>query len=272
MPHEISFVENDGTLAHYKMLDKIKTFCEANGWTVLRYDTVSSTRELILKGVGYSGLDEIFVGFRAYQDATNDYYNLSAAVFSGYVDANAFDAQPGIFKSGFCAHPTRIDYWLTVNPQRIAMGLKIGSPVYETAYTGKFFAYAPPSQYPYPVCCGGTLNGESATRYSDTIHGFAFKGNRSNFKVRRLDGNYGQALCHPWSGLIPSSIREFTLTPITLHESGQGVYGILDGVYHITGFSNAVENTTIIDGETYVILQDVFRTGFGDFIAMRMDS
>ena len=52
MPNEIGFVDNSGgTLAHYKMLEKIKDFASANGWQVLRYDAVSINRELILKGV-----------------------------------------------------------------------------------------------------------------------------------------------------------------------------------------------------------------------------
>ena len=73
MPHQISFVDNSGgVLAHYKMLETIRDFASANGWTVLRYDTVSFNRELILKGVGYTGEEEIFVGFRTYQNSSAD--------------------------------------------------------------------------------------------------------------------------------------------------------------------------------------------------------
>ncbi|MOA66820.1 hypothetical protein D3C78_1937140 [compost metagenome] len=50
-----------------------------------------------------------------------------------------------------------------------------------------------------------------------------------------------------------------------------GVFGELDGIRHITGFNNAVENTLDVDGKTWVVLQDVWRTGFNDYYAMRMD-
>lgn len=52
MPHAIGFVDNSGgTLAHYKMLDKIREVAVASGfWTVMRYDTSIANRELILKG------------------------------------------------------------------------------------------------------------------------------------------------------------------------------------------------------------------------------
>ena len=111
MPHTIGFVDNSGgTLAHYKMLQTIRDFASANGWTVLRYDTAPANRELILKGVGYTGEEEIFVGFRTYQNAAADYYNLVAAAFTGYVASNTFDTQPGAMLSGVPAHNNRIDY------------------------------------------------------------------------------------------------------------------------------------------------------------------
>ena len=50
------------------------------------------------------------------------------------------------------------------------------------------------------------------------------------------------------------------------------MFGELDGVFHITGFNNAVENTFVIDGLTHVVLQDVWRTGFNDYYAIRMDA
>ena len=44
------------------MLDKIKTFAEANGYTILRYDTAIANRELIMSAPGYSGSEQIFIG------------------------------------------------------------------------------------------------------------------------------------------------------------------------------------------------------------------
>src|SRR5690606_14680768 len=65
-------------------------------WEVLRYDTVSTNRQLILKGHGYTGAEEIFLGWRTYHDVGADYYNLLAGVFTGYVAGNTFDTQPGV--------------------------------------------------------------------------------------------------------------------------------------------------------------------------------
>lgn len=281
MPHTIGFVDNSGgVLAHYKMLETIRTFAAANGWQVLRYDTAPANRELILKGVGYTGTEEIFVGFRTYQNASADYYNLVAGVFTGYVAGNSFDTQPGARLSGVPAHNNRIDYWLTLNPQRIAVAMKVGTPVYESAYVGKCLPYGRPSQYPYPVVCSGMLNGAAVTRFSDTSanHTFGYKGNSLRLGLRANDG-WLNAHCYPWgnSYLAGSSqnLRDtggvYHLLPIELHDNSANLWGALDGIFYISGFDNAVENTLNIGGVDYVVIQDSWRTGHTDYIAMRLD-
>lgn len=284
MPHEIGFVDNSGgTLAHYKMLAKIKDFASANGWTVLRYDDVPANRELILKGTGLSGTEEIFVGFRTYQDSNADYYNLVAAGFTGYVAGNTFDTQPGALLSGVPAHNNRIDYWLTLNGQRIALAMKVGTPVYESAYVGKFLPYARPSQYPYPVVAAGMLSGVSATRFSETSHSIPYKGNRANMRMRFNDGTWKQPECYPWNNGLVAGVYyygnetqqrdtggHYPMSAVVLSDGG-GIYGELDGVRHISGFNNAVENTLVVDGNTWVVIQDVSRNGFIDYYALRMD-
>ncbi|AQZ95565.1 hypothetical protein ACFSB1_01060 [Halopseudomonas phragmitis] len=280
MPHDIGFVDNSGgTLSHYKMLETIRDFAADNGWTVLRYDTGPANRELILKGVGYSGEEEIFVGFRTYQNADADYYNLVAAGFTGYVPGNTFDTQPGAMLSGVPCHNQRVDFWLTLNPQRIALAMKVGTPVYESAYVGKFLRYARPSQYPYDLVVGGMLDGVPGTRFSNTAQSIPFKGSRPNLRMLFNDGVWHQPDCWPYNNawLAGGTTQErdsngkYALNAVVLNSGTLGDIGELDGVSHITGFDNAVENTLLIDGQTWVVVQDVWRTGFNDYFALRMD-
>ncbi len=278
MPHSIGFVDNSsGVLAHYKMLEKIRDVAVASGfWTVMRYDTSKADRELILKGQGFTGTEEIYVGVHTYQDASADYYNLCVATFTGYVSSNTFYTQPGVRLSGVPAHNQRIDYWLSVNPQRIICCMKVGTPVYEHFYIGKFFPYARPSQYPYPIVCGGMLNGATVTRFSETSHSIPYKGNRVNLGMRFITGGYQTPATWPWD------ISEFTgtyqlrdlnnvysLLPIILRDASN-TYGQLDGIYHVSGFNNAVENTLVINDKTFIVMQDVYRTGFTDYFAMEL--
>lgn len=276
MPHEIGFVDNSGgTLAHYKMLEKIRDLAVASGfWEVMRYDTSIANRELILKGEGYTGTEEIYIGVRTYQDASADYYNLCVATFTGYVSGNSFDNQPSARLSGVPAHNQRIDYWLTVNPQRIACCMKVGTPVYEHFYIGKFFPYARPSQYPYPMICGGMLNGATATRFSDASHSIPYKGNRANLGMRFNTGVYLQPETHPWNNSFltgTTQLRDtnnsYPLLPVILNDAN-GTYGELDGIRYVSGFNNVVESTC---GNDWVVFQDVSRTGFTDYIALKLD-
>lgn len=283
MPNSIGYVDNSGgTLAHYRMLEKIRDVAVASGfWTVMRYDTVPVNRELILKGVGYTGTEEIYVGFRTYHDVSADYYNLLAGVFTGYVSSNSFDTQPGARLSGVPCHNNRVDYWLTVNPQRIACVMKVGTPVYEHFYVGKFFPYARPSQYPYPVICGGMLSGAAATRFSETNHSMPYKGNRANLGMRFNTGVWLQVEAWPWnngyitstsafsqSGTLRDSSNTYPLLPVILNDAN-GLYGELDGVKFISGFNNVTENTC---GTDWVVFQDVWRTGFTDYLVLKMDA
>lgn len=277
MPHAIGFVDNTGgVLAHYKMLEKIRDVAVASGfWTVMRYDTSIANRELILKGQGFTGTEEIYVGVRTYQDASADYYNLCVATFTGYVPSNTFDTQPGIRLSGVPAHNQRIDYWLSVNPQRIICCMKVGTPVYEHFYIGKFFPYARPSQYPYPMICGGMLNGAATTRFSETTHSIPYKGNRANLGMRFNTGVYLQPEAHPWNNDFLAGyiqLRDtndyYPLLPVILNDTNN-IYGELDGIRYISGFNNVVENTC---GDEWVVFQDVSRTSFIDYIAFRLDA
>lgn len=281
MPHSIGYVDNaGGTLAHYNMLQRIRDFAAANGWQVLRYNTAPADRELILKGSGYSGAEEIFVGFRTYQDVNADYYNLLAAGFTGYVASNTFDTQPGARLSGVPAHNNRIDYWLTLNPQRIALAMKVGTPVYESAYVGKALPYGRPSQYPYPVVCSGMLNGAAPTRFSDTsaAHGMGYRGNSASLGLRSND-RWINAYCYPWGNdqiAGSSQLRDtgsvYPPIPVELHDNTANLWGALDGIFYISGFNNAVENIFTLDGHDFVVIQDVSRTGFTDYYAMRLDN
>ncbi len=291
MPHQIGFVEaGGGKLAHQKMLEMVATFAAANGWTVLRFDDTQANHELILKAPGLSGNEDIFVGMRCYQNANADYYNLTAAGFIGYVPGNSFAAQPGAMLSGVPAHNQRIDYWLTMNGQRLVLAMKVGTPVYESMYLGKMLPYARPSQYPYPLVVGGMLDAEEAKRFSDTGHSCWVKGGSGryesssttyrNMRLRFNDAVWRTPNAFPWnnarfsgvSGYAPRDTEGiYALTPIVLNDASLGLLGELDGVLHISGFNNGVENTVSIGGSSYVVMQDVWRTGHGDYYAIRLE-
>ena len=310
--------KGSGDDCHYQILGIIKTLAEANGWTTLRYVNTGSDRELILKGVGLSGAEEIFVGFKTYQSSGGDYYNLNCGVFNGYISGNSFETQPGAQLVATPAHNNAITYFITANAQRIVGCFKVGTPVYEHFYVGKFFPYARPGEYPSPLVCGGTLTASQAIRFDNTSQSFAYPGyyyDTTNNRLYQRDqaGNWVQPSCWPFtnasdtsyalagaqgtSTLVPAGtyyqIEPIILSQQSSNNSPSNVWGEFDGVYFCSGFNNGVENvvqqggsSTInqtgmtvlqavdairaVGGRAFVMLQNVYRTSWRDFIALEM--
>ena len=281
MAYEISFCEPvSGKLAHQVMIERIRDLAIANGWTVLRFVESGDNHELILRGVGLSETEQIFIGFKTYQNVAADYYNILVGVFTGYVSGNTFETQPGAYTSGCPAHNNRIDYWMICNAQRIAFAIKIGGAIYEHVYAGKFIQYGRPTQYPYPVVCAGPLIGAAAIRYSETSHNSYFRGGESARLALRTNAAWVSPNVQPFNNATicgPSAsytqLRDtnglYPMLPLELFNSS-GVYGVLDGVNYISGFGQTTENTLNDDGSQFVVFQNVWGTSFNDYIAMEL--
>lgn len=282
MPNLVGFVDNGAphNAAHKNLLKAVHDWVLAEGHVIERYETSGTDHQLIVRSPGLSGTEQIYWGFRTYESAASDFYNFFGMVATGYIAANHFDVQPNASYFGVCGHNNRIDYWLTLNGQRIAGALKVGTPVYEHFYMGKFLPYARPSQYPYPVLSGGTLDPAAASvRFSDTTHSFYLRGAHNRGRIR-TPGGWVQGHFWPWrpdNTVVGSTyiLRDvgghYPLLPVIVHDGSANIYGELDGIFMISGFNNAVENTVTIGGTTYVVMQDVYRTGHGDYYALRLD-
>jgi len=167
----------------------------------------------------------------------------------------------------------------TANDRRLAFALKVGNPVYESGYAGFALPYANPRQYPYPIVCAGMLTGVPATRFSDTAHSMPYKGNRANMGLRLVTGSYVTPHAYPWNntslGGTTNNIRPggtyYPMPRVVLNDNSANVYGELDGIHYMPGFDNVVENTLVVGGVTYVVIADVWRNGFPDFYALRLD-
>lgn len=311
MGYEIATVTGtSGDEAHYKVLAAIKVLAEANGWTTMRYDTSGANKELILNSAGLSGTEDIYVGFKTYQSVASDYYNITVAGFTGYVAGNTFEGQPGYKASGVPCHNNAVTYFMTVNAQRIVGCFKVGTPVYTHFYVGKMFPYARPTEFPLPLIVAGMFNGPEGRRFSDPNYAMPYYGwsaqpqesglnqDAAKMWLRTQDGTWNTQYVSPWKTIGPrrpagADDSMYQLSPIILYNTTPNLWGELDGVFHVTGFNNNVENVIqiggagVIDqtgmtakqavdaivaaaGRAFVVLQDVHRTGFANFVAVEM--
>jgi hypothetical protein len=65
--------------------------------------------------------------------------------------------------------------------------------------------------------------------------------------------------------------NEYPLMPVELTDMTDNVWGQLEGVHFVSGFNMVVEDTITIDGTEHVVIEDVWRTAWGDYYALRMD-
>lgn len=232
-------------------------------WSVLRWNP-GPPAELVLQGPGLAGTDQINVGIRSVAGA--DYGNWELRGYVAWNPALPFDGQYKISNAYYAMLMTSaMPYWIVANGRRIVMVVKT-STYYEMVYLGLFLPYATPAQYPYPLLVGGSYN--SSIRWSDTDYG------RSHL----YEGAY-YAPDGAWSTPSPiwpigwgwgSDAREcpdgtYPLLPLIIAGLGE-----MDGCYAVPGYNNAAENIISVAGVDYLVVQNVHRTGYNDYWALKL--
>lgn len=303
-----------GTATDYRdLLHKLKQFVTTDmlpageRWTALRWDEQPTTQELILKGPGLAGVDEIYVGIRSFENASEGWHFWDLQGFAGYNSANDFYTQPGAITTwppGMALWNAPISYWFVANGRRIVVVAKV-STVYEAAYLGFIKPYALPNQYPYPLLIGGSATGERGRSYSITNPnhrhfvdpGEHSQNNANTACMLRNPAGVWKAFQNVYysSGEPPYNsprqvwptiynnlgiVREapdgsYPLLPIVLTEYASSMdmnlFGELDGCYWVSGFNNAAENLISIGGVDHLVVQNVYRTTVRDYWALRLE-
>ncbi|NMY40564.1 discoidin domain-containing protein [Pseudomonas sp. WS 5013] len=298
--------------------------------------------EMILKGTGLGGADEIFVGIRSEYDAAAGWFNLFLNGYSGF-DPNEqswFD-QPGALPGYSSAQPlavpmvpcwdTTMPFWFVASGRSFRFAVKV-STSYEGGYLGFVLPYATPGQYPYPLAVGGSLCPQDTNRsaewrysYADWRHGvfpgpgaesvpnaegrwatlylrtpsgqWAYFANRPNAGTPQPQGIYGPAISGSapyaasggWRSVWPHCMNDqwssgcrpyreclgggYMLQRCVLLQRGPAptLFGEFEGVYSISGYQNAPENTTVVGGVPAVVFQNAYRNTVHEFWALSLD-
>lgn len=191
VPHATSYAD---------FLDKLVTFAVAQGWVNQEDQRSAAGAYIILKGVGTTGSDAIYVGLQKYADALNDNYGLRLKGYTGYVNGDGFTNQPGANPQDICTPlwNDTLPYWLCVSSRVIKYVVKVGS-VYHSGYLGYPLPFASPNQYPYPlVVAGSSVYEQKYNTQSNYVSNFTHPfdtGDASNhcaIAVRLPDGTWYQ--------------------------------------------------------------------------------
>ncbi len=294
------------------------------------FDEYFTQKDLMLKGIGSAGQDEIFVGIRTHGRAVSDVFQWDVNGFTGDPTTD-----PSIHWRNGPGHPFLLQgldpprvpldddpmgYHLDVNGRRILISMKV-TTVFEAAYLGLLEQTTFPSEYPLPLAIGGSMDSDlgftnfsslnagghrsfmdpgTGTSFStstleesclmvlrpDTLQ-WGFFQNRVGAAGTRAAANTRRLVVWPWTigaptfnhidDQIDSQANEYSIMPAICFfsdeaEATHAIYGTLDGVFWVSGFNNAAENTFVVDGDDYVVFQNTFKVDIEDFWAMRLDA
>lgn len=295
-----------GTATDYRdLLARLRQFVTTDmtpageRWTELRWETTATTQELLLKGPGLAGVDEIYVGIRSYENANSGWYWWDLQGLTGHVSNLGFYAQPGAdsqYPVGLPLWQYSIPYWFFANGRRIVIVAKVGTS-YETGYLGFMLPYATPQEHFYPMFVGGTQTPKlSRMRFESS------DGHRAFFNTKNTDADMVAAriwMAGAWEYVMNTSpsadvsmtypyvLPEFAsvghcydgshiLIPVqymrrnALSLSQRHWFGALDGVFFVSGMNNAAENIVTVSGADYFVVQNCHRTAWNEHAAIRM--
>ena len=278
-------------VGHLALLDALKTYLTVNGWTCLA-DVTPDTREVYFKGTGLAGTDEIFIGVKEYVDTTNDVHNVCVGGFTGYREGIGFTAQPGAGYLWLTLTDQTMRYWFIVNGRRVIIIAYVNSN-YVTAYAGFFLPFCNPSAYPYPMFIGANA-ASAGVRYSiqNEQNTNFFLPISTNYRTAKY--MYGGVWRDIYYSGIQTAIGSYTgywlhqiikngmlttlnpdgatryMTPIDI-ACNLGMIGRLDGVMYTTGYGAVAEDTlTAADGQTWMLVPDVYRTALAQYAAFTL--
>jgi hypothetical protein len=271
-------------------------------WTVMRW---TGGNELILRGQGLDGNQEIYVGMRGVFDVGTDYYNWETRGYTGYDGGMDFDLQPGVSDAAYLSlWNSTIPYWFVVNGQRIIVVAKV-STTYHLGYWGYWYPYGQPSAFPYPLLISAST-GSRGVRWSSNNEthsnltqakyvagSLSFAGYGARFyapdgawyPIGRYDlgASYAGGFARLWPFSRTNTVEtlsEFDVNPdgsyplipsvLVQERPVTNLLGELDGIFATTGQGLATEDIIQVSGVDYLAVQNIFRTGRDDYVAVKL--
>lgn len=310
-----------------KLLDFLQNnedlVADGQNWDVAWEAPTGSPNEtaIVLRGPGYTGTDNVYVGMQRVDRPTPDEYEIQTVGMTGFLAGATTifehaNVSPQPVRMFIDSHA--MTYWMVANGRRFVVVAKI-STVFESMYAGLFLPYGDPTQYSYPLFIGGSAgirpNADAISSWRSTAEGHrhfmhayenVFNPNaETSAWTLSPQGEWLRTVSTGTQGPVAVGPRRFhagldnaentgsgrwgyrtindrlragfdgsmLLTPHTLVQSipANQTYGVLHGTFHVPGFGNSAENIVTMDGVDHLVVQDVFRTGVGEFWALALE-
>lgn len=269
------------------------------------YTVPASDSEILLKGKGVAGVDEIFVGIRRSWStaAAAAYWQLTGS--RGYAPGLTYDEQPVMLPSSrrpfLSMWSGDLPYWISVTGRKITMMIR-NNTYYASMYLGLGIPWGSPKNQSYFLVVGGS----NGARYPEWTN--LAPDNSNYWGARGDDYNYSscQALWRDgsWRGHLvrQSNDRGQSWNAVQIDSHGQGIWpyrgngmreirenldgstamlpvtlyptlGEIDGVYAISGYGGIQPEDLVYQaatGKRYVAGINTYRNSTEDFHAMEL--
>ncbi|QEA10938.1 hypothetical protein [Vibrio phage vB_VpS_CA8] len=269
-----------GTANGYKdFLGKLRTFALANGWTQKRSLTpANAEHELIMQSVGDTGNDAITLAWKTYTNTQADICNLLCKASNTYVDIPFETLTNANAETVVYLWDGTIDYHIMVNKERI-MFVCMVSGTAQYYYGGNMRTYTSRGHWPNPLCCFG-VGTDRDGRWSSTGDDYSgWQYVRGTKPVPVYDEKKAwvkMSYIHPFMGhphrlsnWAPYQNGDRALLQAIIKIDGHQVVGELIGVYGTGGLGLANgQELTHSNGNKYLVVQNVYRAGGGDYLIM----
>lgn len=258
----------------------------------------SGEQEMWLRAPGISDVPA-FLGMQSHTNSGDDVYNIGFRVAQNFTSTSSFENQLDTSPERYIhLRNDTIPYWIIANRRNVRIVCRI-TTVYQTAYLGFMIPYALPNQWPDPLCCMGTsqvLNrrfsnesdnhrflafpsgtsgsGNSGQTYREFGNGWVNLANQTTSQNRKMWPTHHYFNSNYSVVSILRSDLERSLYPLIIWKddsNNPAVYGELEGCYWITGEAIAAEDELVINGDTYLVVQDIFRTSVDSYMAFLLE-
>lgn len=261
--------------------------------------------ELVLKGPGLSGTDEIFYGMQRFWSDGDARAHWNHYPMAGFVPALAIADQPQV-QGGSSANATRachtmwsqaIPYTIIASGRRFIL-LTRSNIYYSQSYQGFILPSTLPKYWGYPYFSGGTGDNRN-------ISWSSLPSSRSAFwnYLGESEGGSAYVLAEDkgWRTIYGSNVEQISQYPVSRHvanaaypHSEQQMFqlrnnldgsvplfqvqitpnrGFLDGVFAVPGRDGRQPEEIIVtrEGKRLLVAQNHHRSGFNDFCAFALE-
>ncbi len=268
--------------------------------------TPTDIARLHIRAPGAGTGKEVFINIQTRNDPSLGAYAWAVSGAIGYDSNAAWGAQPEEGSEAIATHwENSIDYWFYANTRRVIVVAKISSS-YIPLYAGFYLPFATPDEHHFPLFIGGNYPVLASYSVANTRNRFfvdpgsgaAYYKPRGSSTWRAVENHYtGDGAVNPnggtnavmwphrvpkanpsvsddWNKLGISSLRPNedgelpAWTPHIIDPARTDMPGALDGVLVVPGFGRSSEQTTVIDGITYRLFQNISRSTERDFLAI----